>query len=95
MERTPVVALITIRAWCEEGSEYPLRAQIRLTPDVSSGFQAGLTVAHTESVVNAVRAFLGEVLCSDGRPDPGHAGVTPRSRPRGQAGATSDIERGR
>jgi hypothetical protein len=64
MVNTPEVALLTIRAWCEEGSETPLRAQIRFTRDVSSGFQTALTVAHTERVVNAVRAFLEDVLSS-------------------------------
>jgi hypothetical protein len=64
MVDTPAVALLTIRAWCEEGSETPLRAQIRFTRDVSSGFQSALTVAHTERVMNAVRAFLEDVLSS-------------------------------
>jgi hypothetical protein len=57
-------ALLTIRAWCEEGSETPLRAQIRFTGDVSSGFRSTLTVAHQERVVEAVRGFLEDVLRS-------------------------------
>jgi hypothetical protein len=65
-ERSPV-ALLTIRAWCEEGSDRPLRAEIRLTEDVSAGFQHHLTVAHTESVFEVVRAFLGNVRLSSGR----------------------------
>jgi hypothetical protein len=59
------VGLLTIRAWWEDGSDHPLRAEIRLTNDVSAGFQHYLTVAHTERVVEAVRAFLEEVCLSD------------------------------
>lgn len=62
MADTPAVALLTIRAWCEAGSESPLRAEIRLTQDVGSGFQTRLTAARTETVVNAVRVFLEDVL---------------------------------
>jgi hypothetical protein len=62
-QRTPV-ALLTIRAWCEDRSDNPLRAEIRLTNDVSSGFQQQLTVAHAENVVDEVRAFLADVLAS-------------------------------
>jgi hypothetical protein len=57
-------ALLTIRAWYEEGSEHPLRAEIRLTKDVASGFQDSLTVADAERVVEAVRGFLEDVLSS-------------------------------
>jgi hypothetical protein len=57
------VALLTIRAWCEEGSKHPLRAEIRLADDVSAGFRSTVTVAHGEAVVAAVRDFLESVLC--------------------------------
>jgi hypothetical protein len=59
-------ALLTIRAWCEDGSEHPLRAEIRLTNDVASGFQHSLTVADVERVVEAVRGFLEDLLSSPG-----------------------------
>jgi hypothetical protein len=59
-------AFLTIRAWCEDGSERPLRAEIRLTNDVASGFQDSLTVADTERVLQAVRGFLEDVLSSSG-----------------------------
>jgi len=62
-ERSPV-ALLTIRAWCEDGSDHPLRAEIRLTKDVSTGFQHQLTVAYPEQVVQAVWAFLEDVCWS-------------------------------
>ena len=45
---TSSTALLTIRAWCEDGSEHPLRAEIRLTNDVALGFQHALTVADAE-----------------------------------------------
>jgi hypothetical protein len=67
MLATTTTALLTIRAWCEDGSETPFRAQIRIATDVSSGFGPTLTLTVTESVVDAVRAFLEDVLCS---PDP-------------------------
>jgi hypothetical protein len=57
------VALLTIRAWCEEGSEHPLRAEIRIADDVGSGFRSTVTSVHTEAVVAAVREFLDNVLC--------------------------------
>jgi hypothetical protein len=60
------VALLTIRAWCEDRSDDPLRAEIRLTRDVSCGFQRQLTVAQTDKVLEAVRAFLDDVLLSSG-----------------------------
>jgi hypothetical protein len=67
MPDTTAVALLTIRAWREEGSENPLRAEIRLTRDVSLGFQAARTVAHTEGVVEAVQTFLEGILSSSTR----------------------------
>jgi hypothetical protein len=82
-ERSPV-ALLTIRAWCEDGSDHPLRAEIRLTRDVSVGFQHQLTVAHVETVVEAVRAFLEDVRLSS-CPMTGSV-VTPASRPSHGAG---------
>ena len=60
-------ALLTIRAWCEDGSEHPLRAEIRVTNDVASGFQHALTVADAERVLEAVRGFLADLLSSSGR----------------------------
>jgi hypothetical protein len=64
MDEMPVVALLTIRAWCEEGSSDPLRAEIRMTSDVSSGFQTVEVVAHRERVIDAVKAFLDGVFAA-------------------------------
>jgi hypothetical protein len=62
-----------IRAWCEEGSKHPLRVEIRLADDVSSGLGSAVTVAHADAVVAAVRDFLEGVAC----PPPINHAVTP------------------
>ncbi len=54
--------LFIIRAWVEPGSSSPLRVQIRLTSDVSQGFEQDLTVALEEAVIARVRAWLSELL---------------------------------
>jgi hypothetical protein len=54
-------ALLIIRAWAEEGSLEPLRANLRLTTDVSAGFQRTLTLARTEAIEAAVHAWLQEI----------------------------------
>lgn len=54
--------LLVIRAWVEPGSSSPLRTQIRLTTDVAQGFEASLTLAHAEAVVEAVRAWLADMV---------------------------------
>jgi hypothetical protein len=74
---TTETALLTIRAWCEEGSQHPLRAEIRLADDVAFGFRSTLTFVHPDAVVEAVREFLDRVLCSSLGDPP----VTPMSRP--------------
>jgi hypothetical protein len=67
MLATTTTALLTIRAWCEDGSESPFRAQIRIATDVSSGFGPTWTLTVTESVVDAVRAFLEDIVCSSSK----------------------------
>jgi hypothetical protein len=62
MDDKPAVALLTIRAWCEEGSSDPLRAEIRMTSDVSSGFQTVEVVAQRQRVMDAVKTFLDGVF---------------------------------
>jgi hypothetical protein len=54
--------LLVIRAWVEPGSSSPLRTQIRLTTDVAQGFESSLTLAHEEEVVEAVRAWLADMV---------------------------------
>jgi hypothetical protein len=58
----PRTGLFIIRAWVEPGSSSPLRAQIRLTADVANGLERGLTVAREEEVIEAVQAWLSEML---------------------------------
>jgi hypothetical protein len=54
--------LLVIRAWLEAGSSQPLRAQIRLTTDVSLGFERGMTLAEVDVACEAVRAWLEEMM---------------------------------
>jgi hypothetical protein len=54
--------LLIIRAWIEEGSSEPLRAQIRVSTDVSAGFERTLTLARTEDVSTAVQEWLADML---------------------------------
>jgi hypothetical protein len=77
MLHTTGTALLTIRAWCEEGSEHPLRAEIKLADDVAFGFRSTLTFAHADAVIEAVRDFLDGVLC----PRPDDQSAAPVSRP--------------
>jgi hypothetical protein len=75
---TTGTALLTIRVWCEEGSQHPLRAEIRLADDVAFGFRSTLTFVHTDEVLEAVRDFLDTVACSS----TDNPLVTPASRRR-------------
>ena len=52
--------LLIIRAWIERGSPEPLRAHIRLTSDVSSGFERSLTLTRAEDVCATVAAWLAD-----------------------------------
>lgn len=64
MDEAPVVGLLTIRTWLEEGSPDPVRAEIRMTRDVSSGFQTVRAEKQRERVLDAVNAFLDEVFAA-------------------------------
>jgi hypothetical protein len=70
----PRSGLLVIRAWVEPGSPSPLRAQIRSTTDVSRGFENSATVAQEDAAVEAVQAWLSEMLAGsqdgEGNPDP-------------------------
>jgi hypothetical protein len=52
---------MVIRAWIEKGSTKPLRAEVRHTSDVSTGFNSEATLTEPESVVAEVRAFLTDL----------------------------------
>jgi hypothetical protein len=74
------VALMIIRAWTEDGSAHPLRAEIRSTGDVLAGIQSASTVTRGERVIEAVRVFLDDVSAEG--PEEGQQAVTPPSRTR-------------
>jgi len=54
--------LLLIRAWVEPGSSEPLRAFVRLTTDVSAGFEHSVTLARVEEVHAAVEGWLADIL---------------------------------
>jgi hypothetical protein len=59
---TPPTGLLIIRAWVEAGSAEPLRAQIRVTRDISTGIEQSLTLVETDAVGDLVEAWLQSVL---------------------------------
>jgi hypothetical protein len=68
--------LLIIRAYSEGDSSSPLRAEIRLTRDVSAGIERTLNLADTEGVVHAVRTWLNDVLEVVPAVSRPHVGVT-------------------
>jgi hypothetical protein len=58
----PTTGLLIIRAWVETGSSKPLRAQIRLTTNVSTGITNEMTLAEISSVSAEVEAWLHDIL---------------------------------
>ncbi len=54
--------LLIIRAWVEQGSSEPLRAQIRVSADVSVGFDRTLTLLRSQDVCAAVQMWLDGIL---------------------------------
>ena len=61
--------LMIIRAWVEEGSREPLRVQLRLTTDVSKGFEQTLNLSDVETASAAVERWLSGVLAEPTSPD--------------------------
>jgi hypothetical protein len=69
--------LLIIRAYLETESPVPLRAEIRLTSDVSAGIERALTLVDVDRVVEVVRSWLVEdILKTPAGSD--YGGVTPR-----------------
>jgi hypothetical protein len=64
MARDPT-GLVIIRAWIEAGSSEPLRAQVRLSTNVSAGFERTVTLARPEEVCAAVQEWLADMLSHD------------------------------
>lgn len=54
--------LFIIRAWIEVGSTSPLRASVRLTSDVSSGFTREFMLTEAPDVSAEVDIWLEEIL---------------------------------
>ena len=61
--------LLIIRAWIEEGSSKPLRAQVRISTDVSNGFERTLTLAEPEAVRDTVLEWLDQITKGAERTD--------------------------
>lgn len=72
-----ITGLLIIRAYVETGSSAPLRAEIRLTSDVSAGVERSFTLADKDAVAEVVRRWLDDVLEGTAG-DTRHARVTPR-----------------
>jgi hypothetical protein len=62
----PRTGLLIIRARCEETSSRPLRAHIRLTTDISSGFEASMTLTQVAAVGKTVEGWLEDILAASG-----------------------------
>ncbi len=52
--------LMIIRAWIEEGSEQPLRAQLRIVDDVATGIERAVTLVQPEAVSATVQQWLDD-----------------------------------
>ncbi|MDQ3224286.1 MAG: hypothetical protein M3Q75_12575, partial [Gemmatimonadota bacterium] len=59
---TARTGLLIIRARCEETSSQPLRAHIRLTTDISAGFEASMTLTQVGAVGKTVETWLNDIL---------------------------------
>lgn len=55
--------LMIIRVWTEQGSSEPLRAQLRVTNDVSAGFDREVTFSRPEAVCTVVAQWLEDIMC--------------------------------
>jgi hypothetical protein len=58
------VGLLVIRAWVEDGSTRPLRAEIRLTADIALGFERRIILSEARPVNEGVRAWLEAVAAA-------------------------------
>lgn len=58
----PPTGLFIVRAWVEQGSKKTLRAHVRLTTNVSTGFEREVTLTNVEDVCTTVDLWLRDVL---------------------------------
>jgi hypothetical protein len=54
--------LLIIRAWVEEGSTEPLRAQVRVTNDISTGIERSVALGQSDTVMELVDEWLQTIL---------------------------------
>ena len=54
--------LLIIRAWVEAGSAEPLRAQVRVTGDISGGIERSVALAHSDTVMELVDSWLQDIV---------------------------------
>jgi hypothetical protein len=52
---------MVIRAWVEEGSQQPLRVEVRRTADGGRGFEPELALSEPAGVEKPVRAWAADV----------------------------------
>lgn len=57
-------AVLIIRAWVEPHPSSPLRANIRCTTDISTGFESTLNLSDADAVAQFVRTWLRDVEAS-------------------------------
>ncbi len=57
---TDRTGVLIIRAWVEEGSSEPVRAQILMTNDVSCGYEREVTLCDTGAVGAQVEEWLSQ-----------------------------------
>jgi hypothetical protein len=67
----PPVGLLVIRAWLEEGSERPLRVEVRMTTDSAYGFERELVFSVPEPVAALVPSWLEELVAAGTEPPVG------------------------
>jgi hypothetical protein len=66
--RADPTGLMVIRAWVEEGSSEPLRVQMRLTTDVSKGYQRTIVLSDIQAASAAVEGWLADVMAGPTSP---------------------------
>jgi hypothetical protein len=62
-------AVLIIRAWIERHPSFALRATVRQTSDVGAGIEGTRSFADADSVTQAVRTWLQDVVTRGHVPD--------------------------
>jgi hypothetical protein len=61
--------LLVMRAWVEEGSAEPLRVHVRLTTDVSKGYQRTMNFCDVKAASATVEAWLTDMMADPTSPE--------------------------